>query len=352
MAGITGRETDVGLIQGVTWGTAAVLGAGNGLLIKSWGLTPEREFNQDDSLGNPFILNQCKGRQSASGTPVMYMRYRGLELPIALVCGNATVTAEINPSQNDYRHSFLPTGSNDGKFGTLAALLKSDKAHQLESAKFTGMTFTGEMGNPVEVTFDVMGNNIITGAASLTSSVTVIDKGNRVKLDGSWSLQMNNTSAGALSGSDELNKVTSFSFSFKRPLENDWLRGSVNADEPSGGNHPEILFSFVLPRYEVDTFYDAWVAQTAQKIRLKFTGVQLGTGELRTFELWLPKVEFITAEPVMDGPGKISQPVEMRVFDVDTAPTGFTSAEAELATSITDPFRIQIINDNATVAMI
>ena len=66
MAGITGRETDVGLIQGVTWGTAAVLGAGNGLLIKSWGLTPEREFNQDDSLGNPFILNQCKGRQSAS----------------------------------------------------------------------------------------------------------------------------------------------------------------------------------------------------------------------------------------------------------------------------------------------
>ncbi len=352
MPSISGRETVAGLVQGVAWGTAVAHGALEGLLLKTWGITPTREFNKDDSLGQGFIINQDKGKQSAAGAPTAYLRYRGLELFIALLMGNATVSAELTASQGDYRHDLKLTPATFGKFATLAANLKSDKRHEVPSAKIIGITITAETGNPVEVAFDILGNDVVTGSALVASTVTIPDTGNRVISDANHSLRINAQSGAGLAtdGSDDV-LATKCVLTIKRSPEGEWVKGSIGMDEPDGGAHPEITLAVTLPRYDVDTWYDAWVAETAQKARWKFTGAQIGTGELRTFEVWLPNMKLVEAEPDFTGPGKIPQELLFNVFDVTVAPTGFTSSEAELTADVLDPVLIQILNDNAVVAM-
>jgi len=350
MASITGRETVAGIVQGVTWGTAVVHAALDGLLLRTWGITPTREFNKDDSLGQGFIINQDKGKQSAAGAPTAYLRYSGLELFIALLMGNATVSAELTASQGDFRHDLKLTPSTFGKFATLAANLKSDKRHEVPSIKVIGMTITAETGNPVEVAFDIIGNDVVTGAALVGTTVTIPDTANRVISDANHTLRINAQSGAALSSSDDV-LATKCVLTIKRSPEGEWVKGSIGMDEPDGGAHPEITLAVTLPRYDVDTWYDAWVAETAQKARWKFTGALVGSTSLRTFEVWLPNMKLVEAEPDFTGPGKIPQELLFNVFDVVVAPTGFTSSEVELTTDVLDPVLIQILNDNAVVAM-
>lgn len=347
---IVGRETVVGLTQGSVWGTPVTLGVGDGLLIRTWGVKPTREFNEDDSLGQDFISGQDKGKQSAAGSPTAYLRYRGLETFIALLMGNASVTAELTASQGDYRHDLKMTSSTLGKFATIAANLKSDKRHEVPSAKVMGITITSETGNPVEIAFDILGDDVVTGSANVKATVSIPDTGNRVISDTNHSLRINAQSGVALAGGDAV-KASKCVLTIKRSPEGDWVKGTVGMDEPDGGGHPEITLAVTLTRYDNSVWYDAWTAQTAQKGRWKFTGAQLGTGELRTFEMWFPKMELIEGEPDFTGPGKIPQELVFKLFSVSVAPTGFTSSETELPSNVIEPVRVQILNDNSTVAM-
>lgn len=350
MAAIVGRETVAGLVQGSVWGTPVALSTDDGLLLRTWGITPTREFNEDDSIGQPFILDQDKGKQSVAGSPTAYLRYRGLETFIALLMGSATVTAEITPSQGDYRHSLTLAANNFGKFATLAANLKSDKRHEVASAKVIGITITAETGNPVEVTFDILGDDVVTQAALVAGTVTIPDTGNRVVAGANHHLRINAQSGAALSSSDNV-LATKCVFTLKRPQEGDWAKGTLAMDEPDGGAHPEITLAVTLPRYDVDTWYAAWIAQTAQKARMQFQGELIGSTSNRTFEIWMPNLKLIEGEPELSGPGKIPQELVFKCHDVIVAPTGFTSSEAELAADVLQPALIQVLNDNATVAM-
>jgi len=340
MGAITGRESVVGIKKAATWATPVALGADDGILIKSWGVKPDRVRNKDDSIGVPFIASQDKGRESAAGAPTAYMRYEGIERVIAFAMGLDTISAEITPSQGDFQHEMSLTTGIFGRMVTMAALMKSDSAHQIDTAKVTGFEITMEQGNPTEISFDVLGNTITKGSNTLVSAVTVKEGENRVVVDNLCEILFNGQSAGALASPADRIFPTKTVFSFKRSSEGDWIKGLLAMDEPDDTGHPEITVTFTFPRYSEDVFYDAWQNDTKHKASIKFIGAQIASGVNRAFELHMPHLRATAGEPDLAGPGKIPQEV---TFEVLAMPPGAAAPAGFLLTDFTPNLQADLI---------
>ncbi len=350
---LTGRETDIAVKVGATWGTPVTFGIGDGQLFKTWAVTPIRVDNQDDSL-QPYVQNQDRGRTSVTGEPTAYLRYRGPEVLIAACMGIADITAELNVGEGDHRHDLHMATTIDGTFVTIAALLKNTTAHRVASAKIHGITISGTVGRPIEIAYALQGDDVTTELDTILDSATVPDSGNRVLADNNFACRINDQSAGALSSPTDNVDISEFTWKFARDMGLDWLRGSLSVQEPSEGAHPDPVLSVTLPRYNDDEFYDAWTAKTPKKGLLQFTGAQIAGGANRDFSIYFPHLEVIEGEPELSGPGNIPQVVNFRCLGVTAAPIGFEATDftPNLARDITGPAAILITNDRTVGALI
>lgn len=333
----SGREIIAAFKKAGTWGTAVACGALNGLLILNEQVKGGPEYEPDDSL-QTWAKQGDLGAKKYEGDLIAPMRYRGLGLLMACAMGTAGTPAQQGGTAA-YLHTLQLATSTEGTFGTLAF----DKGHSVweyASCKVEGFTIKGEAGKPLTIAFHLVCNDLARNTSSGTNnnttmaSVTVPDTQRRVHMrQGVFRI---NGQTGDAFDSDDIIYPSAFELVFKRKLSRDHVAGSDAIQEPLNDGKPDITLKLDFPKYTADTYLDAFVNETYQKMDIKFTGAQISGAYYYGLNLYFPNLKCTNAEAAIAGPGKIVHPLEFDCLGCDSAPTGMTA--------LTVPFKVEIQN--------
>lgn len=341
----TGREIIAALKKAATWGTEVACGAGDGLLLLSESLGRDQEVLKDESMGLDFVEAMDVGGITVEGQLEAYLRYDGLDVPVALAMGTAGAPTQQGVTAA-YANTYRLAASLQGLFATLAMQKlpgTSGSVHVVPSLKMAGFTIKGEAGKAVTIAFDTLGDNLIRNSSTNTpttmANVTYPEKKHRVLMK-QGVFRVNDQSGAALGAGDEIYPST-FELTFKRQMSGVLVAGQGDdvIDEPDEDGFPEITLKIEFPRYLDDAQFNAWTGGTAKKMDITFTGALIEDTYYRTFQLSFPHLRVAKVEEPTNGPGKIPQSVTYEVLAADAAPTGM---------SYTDPFWIDVINTRTT----
>lgn len=333
----SGREIIVAVKKATTWNTAVACGALNGILILKEGVKGGPAYEPDDSLQTWPKVGDL-GAKSYQGDITAAMRYRGLDLLLALAMGTAGSPAQQGGT-TAYLHTLQLATSTEGKFCTLAI----DKGHSVweyAGCKIAGFTLRGEAGKPLELVAHVicsdLARNTTAGTNNNTTmaSVTIPDTQRRVHFrQGVWWI---NAQGDAALDADDAIYPNKFELVFKRKLSTDPVAASDVIQEPLEDGKPEVRLTLAFPKYTADTYLDAFVNETYQKLQVKFTGGLISGAYYYGLNFYFANLKCVNAEAAVDGAGKIIHPLEFDCLGCDSAPTGMTG--------LTVPFKAEIQN--------
>lgn len=340
---ITGREIVAAAKHASAWRTAVALGAGDGVLITSEsGFTKAPQYKDDDSLGNPDILETYKMLESLSGPSLSgYLRYESWDVLLAHALGTAGTPTQVESTA--YYNTYSPADNIAGKFVTLA-MKKSATTHniwEIPSAKVTGFTISGRVGEFQTISINLMGNKLENQSAVNTSlsSVTYPTKQNLIKFDTRTKFRMNTQSGDALSDSDIIYPM-SYEITYQRPHQENFEAMYADASEPVQSGFATATIKLGFDKYSSDTFMDSIAADTEKKMDVLFEGDIIAGSTRYTLRFDLPKIRWQTGEAPVSGPGTIPHNLTGRLLGVSSAPTGMTG--------VTDPLSMYVVNTRTT----
>lgn len=346
MSNLTGRELVAAIKKGATWGTAVAVGAGDGILLNSDGLSAGHaiESLMDNSLGKGQLDDLDKGKETASGDLQAFGRYQGQELPLSLIFGDPQAKTLVSP----YEQEIYLADSVRGLFATYAALVESGVVFEVPSAKFTGMTIAGEFGNPLNFTFNTVGNVLnTTGDGKITNlpanlqAVTMDAEAalNRIIMDQNSSFWINLQSDGALDAADCLG-ITAFSFAIQRPVDMVFATcAATNGQiEPVENAMPNLTLSINLPDFNDGAGVDARALKDSLRSNVKYKArFMFAKGTDYAFGIYVPSM-VVTQHPVSaQNPGRISSQVTFTILKAASAPAGMSDASTYLYTKNLEP---------------
>ena len=330
-------ELGAAIKRASAWGGAVACGASDGLLIRSHTIKKKRADLADDSLGVYFQREADRGDIDVSGDLSCYLRYDGLDLPIALALGQSAGAPAQQGATTAYSQTLTPVSSIEGLFATLA-IDSGINIAEYPTAKFMGLTIKGKAGQPVEVLFHLRADDMLTDSAVNTQAtfadVTIAERSNRVLMS-QLTCRINDADGAALGGSDEV-IPSSFELTFKRRMDAVRTLGSAGAiDEPLEAGRPEITLKMEFPRYSGDQHFADWDAQTAKKCELEFTGRLIESPYSRMLRIRMPRLLHTQADLPIEQ-GILRHPLEFACLEASSAPSGMSG--------ITAPFVVELIN--------
>ncbi len=343
-----GREAKAAFKKATTWGTAVACGANDGVMVTNVGLT--RTFDQliDESVGQSFKKNQDTGYQTVEGSLEGYLRYDGLDVLIAMVMGSTAAPSQKGTGSAAYSNYFAMASDTDGLFGTLAAYM-GFSTHEYPGAKVTGMTISGESGQPLTISFDMVADtkntNTSTGTNNNTTigTVTFPETQNRA-LFRHGKFWMNDATGAALDASMGV-YPGKFTLAFTRNMDSNREANAELLDktaEPTGNGFPDATLTLEFPEYTSghDTFIGDLGNGTHKKLQMSFVGGVIDASYYREFSVYLPNLVITNADPAMSGAGKIPASLQMAALGTATERTGMTG--------IYEPFKINVLNTRTT----
>lgn len=350
MSGASGVELIYAMIKAAAWNTAVACGAGNGFLCKPTTVKDDGGGVEiDDSLGLYHSADGTPGALVVAGDIPPYLRYDGLDLAIAMVCGTAGVPVLHTGGAASYDYTYKPAKNTDGLFVTFMKYMKNYIA-EVPGLKFSGFTIKGQAGKAVEITFNCIGSmvnrNTTTGTNTLTTfaNVTIPEIANQVRF-AQGVFRINNQSGIALAVGDVVNP-TDFEFTYKRNLKGTYgtyVSGATNPrdviDEPTNDGRPECTLKLTFPRHTSVTRLTELGTDTRKKMDITFTGAIIEGAIPRLFKIQMPHLQY-SKVPITDAQGIIQEPVEFICHAAAAAPAGMTG--------ITDPFWITGTNARST----
>jgi hypothetical protein len=329
--------------KATTWGTAVACGANDGVLILPDNFDRDAPAQLDDSLGLFWPQDSDPGAISAKGDLPMYLRYDGCDLGIAMAMG-ATGGAPVQQAATTaYQQTFTLASVLDGLFLT-GALNKKVNIEELPSMKLLGFTISGQVGEPITITFQTLPSNLITNSVVNTTTtfnnVTYREIKNRV-LFRQGLFRMNDQSGIALASPAADIYPKSFELSFKRKLAGVYgAGGSFDIiDEPTNDGTPEVSLKLDFPRHVSAAYQDAWITGTAKKLDMVFTGALIQSTYYRKWTFEFPNLKIKKASAPTKA-GMLDETVEFDCLGCSAAPTGMTG--------LTLPFRATVINTLVT----
>lgn len=340
---ITGRELVIALKKASTWHTPVACGAGNGVLITGDGIKVTTPVELDDSAGQEWIAQADPGVKDIKGSLDMYARYRGLEVPMALIMGTAGAPAQQGVTAA-YLHTLQLASNIFGKFGTLAQLKLSNKVWEFPSLKLHGFKFSAQMNKPVKIALEGIADKLDRASAVNTTAtmaaVTMPDTANRIIMNKDTVVRINDQSGAAL---DDTMKVypTSIEINFNRPMDSEPVAGQDGVDEPMDNGFPVATITMKFPRYNTanDAFFTDWDNFTSKKMDITFTGKVIEGAYNYQWKFSFPHVKVDQPEATVSGPGKIPFSLSFKVLAAAAAPTGM---------AFTEPFQLAIISTLTT----
>jgi hypothetical protein len=343
MSGVAGVEIKAAIKKASAWGTAVACGANNGILILPRSIKKDASVDVDNSLGNFWAKDGTLGPIKVEGALPAYLRYDSLDVLIAEFMGIAGAPAQQGGT-TAYAFLYRLDTDTDGYFATLAVNMKN-YIEEHPSAKICGMIIKGEVGKPLQITFDIMSINKVYDSVVNTlvtyNNVTYFEQANRVRFS-EGVFRMNDASAGALGAGNAI-YPSSFEFSAKRKLKGEYdgqykyTNGSNvqdMIDEPQNDGAPEFTLKLDFPRHTSTTYLAALGADTRKKMDITFTGGLIASTYYRKFMLSFPHLQLKNDDPA-DAEGAIKEPLEFNCYGATAAPTGM---------SYTEPFWISGIN--------
>ena len=355
MKPIVGREPVFAMEFGSVWGTAVQVGAGNGVLPLSDGLLAGHSVvkHNDESLPLPFVQTTEEGIETIAGDLVKNMRYQGDERFLAAVMGDPQ--AKVAGTADQTMIILLATVLQD-IFYTWATNLTDTEVNEVPSVKANGLAISGEMGSPLQLTINQIGNLLRkagdTGMINLLAdlaNVTIPDavKDNRIVMNQRTEFLINDETGIALAaGVDDLG-IQAFNFAFNRGMETFAQSDTVDVNsvpiaEPVDNAFPIPALDISIPRYNAaNAFAQNLKLGGKYKAELNFYGAIIPTTAIRyKLSIKWPRLVVTSIAPATSGPGKIPGDVSFSANQVETIPAGFTDDK---------PFSMTTINQEVAV---
>jgi hypothetical protein len=336
------RLLAVGAKKGTAWGTAVALGALNGALVNSLsGFNFAKDYDPANEADTPFVRSgNLTLTKPVDFTLGFDMRYNPgiLGTLMALLFGTAGAPTDLTGA---YKHKLQWADSQYGKFAVVAAEFPS-KIYEVASAKITEFTLkvnkgllTGEL--------KLRGNTLINTSAVNTltqmDALTYADRENRI-LYAQGFVKMNEQSGAAVTAATAL-ECNSIEVSYKRSGHDAvYSAGSATIIEPVEGGHPEIRVKLGFPRMNTvnDAFMATFIAETTQKMLIKFTGALITGANYYDLALYFPRLRM--AHPEYGWSEIINAGLELVAEEAAANPTGmdYTRPYIELINTQTTDF--------------
>lgn len=347
-----GFQGIVGMVPGVTWGTAVSAGSARGIRVVKL-LTPGNQvLGRDPSLaGKATFRPRVKGHRIVDVDLEAVLSYEGYGPIIAFFSGTAGVPSTVDTTAR--LHVWKPKDDVDGIFQSLAyELMKDVRVVELASVHWTELKLSGNNGSPyIKLQAKGIAYDYIENGASGTNNTTTIDTitypanaDTNVALfsQGVWC--MNNQTAGDLA-STPLYGIKGWEVTFKRNLQRMvTTRFGDKTDEPlpmGGGDEPALLVSGVWQFGVLEngtggasSLTTDQLAGTPEKATLTLTGANTAgaTTTKYSHKIWFPYIQLLEGKPGIDGMGSPAWDQPWEATHVGTIPTAFTAGYTDAYT--------------------
>lgn len=356
-----GYEITAAIDKGASWGTAVdVNGALKKICLLTENITPSVDYLRDSSLcGNRFPGDMVTGRQDFTGTIEMYNQYTNINIftLIAMAMGRAGTPAIVGLDAADGDRPYAYVGSIklrdslEGYFFTLA-IDKQVAIHEWDSVKMNSFTISGNAGERVQLSFDVIArkwNNSSAVNTTLASATEPTPRKYVMFEDGQF--RINTQSGSALDGDNQV-YPSAFTITVNNSMDPTFTsQNDPYVDEPVSNDLGEVTGTLTIPKYTTKSYENAFVAGTKMKMDIRFiSSVQVVTpgGGAYYYEhnLYFPQIQITNSPTALTGPERITNDIEFTATRADTAPDGMDGSGAnvdsgEARGSVTLPLEIE-----------
>ena len=312
------------------WGTPATANVANAAidyLSEDMGFAVP-EFIDDASVSRSWAGDPIRGNISVSGSLRTYLRYASCEYLLAAPLGLSVASLVVAGAT---RHKYTYTSNIYGTNATLA-IDKGVSVHEYPSAKFGGLTITGQAGRPTEMQARVMANNVVVPAGAKNASLasaTYRSQGLHVLWAEQSLLVAAKAGAAPTSGTDRY-EPSSWELTYDKPIAQHWtMNNSAEMIEPILDGPPTASLRLTFPRYATapagtpgNTFAVWGKANTALKLWLRAVGPTITGTTRHRFDLYAPNVFVANVVSNIAGPAAIPQEVTLRMQSTPSVPTG------------------------------
>lgn len=329
--GSSKRYFNAALVQGSTWGTAAAVGAGNGLLVPNDGNPmPKLTYSATDAIGQVVPQDGDFGAEEPCEFEIPFDSKCGLQYApggigslIACLFGASAAPAQVGATAG-YKHVF--TWADEMSDFFTFACERSGAIREVTSLVPKKLTLKVGDGK-VQGSIAVIGNRCINDSAVNTATqldaVTPESTANFVKAQHGV-LRMNTQSGGALAGSDAIT-VSDFTIEYERTIDAKMVLGGTYIAQPKEGT-PKWSLKITLPYATAAAmaYETVFRAKAAQKMDIVFTGGVADATTYYTVTLGFPRIKFALApdSPLED---IMKADLSFIVEEAAAAPTGMTA---------------------------
>lgn len=300
--GSSKRYYNAAVVQASTWGTAAAVGEGNGLLVPNDGNPmPKLTYSATDAIGQVVPQDGDFGAEEPCEFEIPFDGKCGLQYAPggigSLIAGLFGTSAA--PDQQEataaYKHVF--TWANEMTDFFTFACERPGAIREVTSLVPKKLTLKVGDGK-VQGSIAVIGNRCIADSAVNTATqldaVTPESTANFVKAQHGV-LRMNAQSGDALDSGDII-EVSDFTIEYERTVEGKMSLGGSYMSQPREGT-PKWSLKITLPYATAAAmaYETTFRAKTAQKMDLVFTGGTAAGAYNYSLTLGFPRLKFVSA---------------------------------------------------------
>lgn len=301
MAIISGALTNAIVQVSTTWGTAVAGGAGDKFIGEISHSLNETELTaRAIGSGASMISGATRGSEKPTLTLTGDCHVQGaFGAILAQFMGTDTASAELTGGQADYRHTMTYNTTWNSKYLTVAYESSSTTVHEFPSCAVTSMTIrTPSVPGYLEYSAELVANKIELSTAVNTNAVcaaaTLTDTEILAQAfdDDFW---YDTQASGSLASGDK-SDITNYELTLTKPQE------SANEIKGTSGNGSPIATDLLSGTLTITkkglldhAFYSNFSAETAMKSLLTIEGSQIGSGSLKSLNVYLPRMQLISA---------------------------------------------------------
>jgi len=322
-----------GFKKAATWGTAAVLGALNGVNCKSiGGFNRSQDMLIANEIDTPVAfsgaLDSIKPPEPTITTDFLYDP-GALGTAIALLWSTAGAPVQQGAT-TAYLHTFQWANMNWNKFGTFAVEMPG-VIWEAASAKPIEWSLKVQGGGFVQSELKLRCNTIINNSgvngATQMDALTYKDRDNRA-IYKHLTVKMNDQSGADVSGTSALVGIAGVEVSYKRGGYDAVVPcGSYAIDEPAEGGYSEVTVKLSWHHADVTNlgYFTTALAETTQKALIEFTSAALaGVAYPYKMALFFPRLRMKFPEASYDE--IVKNGLELYAEEASAAPTGMAYA--------------------------
>ncbi len=328
---ITGGETIIGVALTSTFGTAALAGAGDRMLVSQFNQNRNVTVLNDNPLGAGQHMASTDSQQGGDSPTVGLtgdLRYNDPSLQIlAQFFGGASVT---NMATGYYAHSIVYNQTANSSFATIAGLVTSDGVMEFPSAACRDISIeTTSFPGPLTLTLDLLADQrkitSTTNSAASLAATTIANK-KRVIADQADAFKIN-AQAGAGLAAGDAKAIIKASVKFSKPQEHKpEMRNAAGNGAPVLTGTPPLSAQLEVTFKSLDdfTYFTAAGAGTAYKAAIEITD---GADANYKYHICFPYLK-VLQDPAYNV-GSTADNEHTVVFEclkADTVPTGMIAA--------------------------